>query len=224
MANYSEDTTHRFLDLYRKLERVRANEQEAYRYYQKQYYEKFEMFREIRNYLSHEEYGGTYPFAVSDLLCDDLEKILNLIGTSAYEVAIKNLIHASPETDLLEALDLIGTKSISYLPLLNEKKKIVGVISEMGALKLLQKEGKETLKGKKVGDMGSYFSLKTLDKRVIFLAKDAPFHKVVTAFQTLLDGKRLGLIFITEHGKDEEAVIGMISIYDMVKNLQALSN
>ena len=73
---YTKQTTDRFLNLYRQLETIRDTNSALYGYYKKKYYEQFDEYRQIRNYLSHEEYGGGYPVAVSSLVCDDLEEIL----------------------------------------------------------------------------------------------------------------------------------------------------
>ena len=213
---YSKETTDRFLNLYRQLETIRDNDQSLYSYYKKKYYEKFEEYRQIRNYLSHEEYAGGYPVAVSSAVNADLEAILIKMGKTCYEVSTKD-VKAFKETDLiLNAYYSFANHGVTYIPVIDGKKRVKGVITA-GKLLQIASKSKAGLKGETVGEFDSYFAIENHTKRFLFLPKDEPMATAEKEFSSLVGGKRVGLIIVTEHGKEDQAMLGVISIYDVVK-------
>ena len=213
---YSKETTDRFLNLYRQLETIRDNDQSLYSYYKRKYYEKFEEYRQIRNYLSHEEYAGGYPVAVSSAVNADLEAILIKMGKTCYEVSTKD-VKAFKETDLiLNAYYSFANHGVTYIPVIDGKKRVKGVITANKLLLVVSKR-QEDLSSAKISDFERYFAFPSHSKRFIFLGKGEPMARAESEFSKIEDGKRLGLIIVTEHGEKDEAMLGVISIYDVVK-------
>lgn len=213
---YSKETTDRFLNLYRQLETIRDNDQSLYSYYKRKYYEKFEEYRQIRNYLSHEEYAGGYPVAVSSAVNADLEAILIKMGKTCYEVSTKD-VKAFKETDLiLNAYYSFANHGVTYIPVIDNRKRVKGMITA-NKLLLVGSKRQEDLSSAKISDFERYFAFPSHSKRFIFLGKGEPMATAESEFSKIEDGKRLGLIIVTEHGEKDEAMLGVISIYDVVK-------
>ena len=214
---YTEQTTDRFLNLYRQLETIRDTNSALYGYYKKKYYEQFDEYRQIRNYLSHEEYGGGYPVAVSSLVCDDLEEILIRMRKTCLDIATKDVIAYTSLDPLQLPIVNFARHGVTYVPIVDERKRVQGIIT---AGKLLQIMGEQLEKGTKakmtIGEYKSLFALDNHSKRFIFMGRNEPMAYAERAFSQIEGDKRLGLIIVTEHGKNEEAMLGVISIYDVV--------
>ena len=139
---YTKETTDRFLNLYRQLETIRDFDQGLYSYYKKKYYEQFDEYRQIRNYLSHEEYGGGYPVAVSSLVCDDLERILCQMRKTCYDIATKKVVTYTYSDPLAKALNNFANHGVTYVPIV-ENKRVKGIVTAGKLLLILSKAKKK---------------------------------------------------------------------------------
>lgn len=214
---YTKQTTDRFLNLYRQLETIRDTNSALYGYYKKKYYEQFDEYRQIRNYLSHEEYGGGYPVAVSSLVCQDLEEILVRMRKTCLDIATKDVVAYTDFDPLEKAIVNFARHGVTYIPIIDNRKRVKGIIT---AAKLLQIMGENIRGGAQIKQtIGAYeelFSIENHSKRFEFMGRNEPMAYAERSFSKIVDGKRLGLIIITEHGEKDEAMLGVISIYDVV--------
>ena len=108
MNIYNDETNLLFLNLYRQLEEIRENKGDVYSFYKNKYYEQLNSYREIRNYLTHEQYKGTYPIAVSNKVCLDFESIINRMKENVYSRCNKNI-------EFLFLNDSIATAIASFI-------------------------------------------------------------------------------------------------------------
>lgn len=118
------------------------------------------------------------------------------------------LITFTPETDIREAIDVILKKKISGAPILNEKRELVGMLSEVDCLRILL-EGPYNEEPKKMTKVADYMStsVKTIstDKTIL----DAAYEFVHSGF------KRLP---VTENGQ----LVGQISRVDVLRAIQKM--
>ncbi len=212
---FNPSENERFLNLYRQLEQLQSNSPETARYLKQRFYDEIETYRKLRNYLSHEQYQGHYPFCVSSKMCDDLEKILGLSKTKAIDIASKNIAFAKPEYSLSIAREAFLKWGYSYLPILDEKRRVLGAITP---LSLLQFEGDMS---KKIQQVLPQFGLENHPKRIIFVSRNEYAHAVMNALTRVKDGKRVGLAFVTENGKPTEGLLGVITLLDAITFLQS---
>lgn len=212
---YTKETTDLFLNLYRQLEAIRGNNSALFAYYQRKYGDQFEQFRTLRNLLSHEEYGGGYPVAISSRLVSSFQGILEQMGLSAYEVSTKKIESLKEEDPLSEAFFLFADKGYGYLPILSEKKGVLGVITPQKLIALQNTES--NLPAFSVASFLPEFSLEKQNKRFCFLRRNAPLYEAEELFFSQAENKRVGLIFLTEHGKKEESLLSLLSVYDILK-------
>lgn len=221
---YTKETTDRFLNLYRQLETIRDFDQGLYSYYKKKYYEQFDEYRQIRNYLSHEEYGGGYPVAVSSLVCDDLERILCQMRKTCYDIATKKVVTYTYSDPLAKALNNFANHGVTYVPIV-ENKRVKGIVTAGKLLLILSKAKKKPIDpNSQLGEYKEYFALDNHSKRFIFMGRKEPMAFAERNFSDLVDSKRVGLIIVTENGEEDEAMLGVISIYDVVKEDEKTGN
>lgn len=118
------------------------------------------------------------------------------------------LITFSPETDIRTAIDTMVKKKISGAPVLNEKKQLVGMISEVDCLHILLDGpyNKEPSKSGTVGELMSK-SVRTIsaDKSIL----DAAYEFVNAGY------KRLPVV---ENGQ----LVGQISRSDILRAIQKI--
>ena len=82
---YSKEITDMFLIRYRELETIQQNNNSKYQYLLNNYRSELDLFRHIRNDLSHDVIAANYPFIVSKYCLDLLESLLNKVKEKAYE-------------------------------------------------------------------------------------------------------------------------------------------
>ncbi len=118
------------------------------------------------------------------------------------------LITFTPDTDINVAIDIILKKKISGAPVLNEKKELVGMLSEVDCLRILL-EGPYNKEPEKMTTVADYMStsVKTItsDKSIL----DAAYEFVHSGY------KRLP---VTENGE----LVGQISRVDILGAIQKM--
>lgn len=213
---YTYQLTDKFLNLYRKLEAYRSTNSNGYAYYKRKYADELNLFRELRNYLTHEEFHGTYPFAVSEAIVSSLEKILNEMYSTCEKIMRKKISVALETTPLEDVIKTMKDNHYTYVPVIDEKKRVIGIISSETIVSLVS--DKKPL-DRRVNDYMDLFSLVGQSKKYVFLGRRSPFYAAEKYFTSLGDDKkRVGLILITENGNQNEALLGLISPYDVFEN------
>lgn len=210
---YSYDLTERFLNLYRQLESFRGGNPKAYEFYKRKYSDDLNLFRELRNYLSHEEYGGSYPFAISEAIVESLERILKEMNLTCERAMKKNVIVATPENSMTKVIETMESNRLTYVPIVDEGKKVIGMISSESIIAILAKGN--GFENKKVADYIDHFSLTEQSKKFVFLGRRDSFSLAEKEYSALSEGKRVGIILITESGGKTESLLGIISPYDV---------
>ncbi len=119
------------------------------------------------------------------------------------------LITFTPETDIREAIDIILKKKISGAPILNAKKELVGMLSEVDCLRILL-EAPYNKEPEKMTTVADYMSttVKTISIEKTIL--DAAYEFVHSGF------KRLPVI----DGNGE--LVGQISRVDVLTAIQKI--
>jgi CBS domain-containing protein len=99
----------------------------------------------------------------------------------------------------------------SHAPVLDDEGKIIGVLSEDTIFSYLADNGETNLKdGDKVSSLLEYLPLeKHRNERYVFFSRFASLEEVIKEFEESKRtyGKRLGLVFLTEHGKANERIL-----------------
>lgn len=222
-AQYSKEITDRFLNLYKIFEKIKTSNYGAYNFYDSKYHDLFELFRITRNNLSHNSYELEYTILVSDQLTLSLEKAIALMTGTMKNVMVKadKMYKASyGRTTMGNVIDAMAKRDFSLVPIVDETNHLKGVISKSSLIKILNDEkiSAEDIKAKKIDEYKSYFSTDSQNEMYLFYGKLDFLYLAQDAFVSRRnDKKRVGAIFVTEHGKAEEALLGLITSYDAFK-------
>ncbi|MFA6943161.1 MAG: CBS domain-containing protein [Bacilli bacterium] len=218
---YSIDNTYRFLRVYAKLEANQRN----YNYLDHKYPEQMKLFRHLRNDLAHNsDEDFDYPFIVSDSILAKIEDFNLEISAQAYAYATK--VNKIPlitfKTSIRQVFDTLIASDFTYLPILDGKNLVRGIITTDAILKLLiQKDGGII----DINNLGfveqymPYFDLKASPDEVFrFIEKRALFYESLALFHQATDDKKiLGAVFITQNGTNKEPLLAMMTSNDALR-------
>lgn len=103
------------------------------------------------------------------------------------------------------------------LPVFEGKNRLLGVLSPNALLVYLGKS-KAMRADLKLRDMMEVLPLSAhICEHYAFLPRGATKQDVAALYNDYYDrGKKLAMVFVTEHGREEEAVLGILTAYDIV--------
>lgn len=183
--------------------------------------EKWELYRELRNLLTHENEvrNGNYIDVTEKLyrsFCSDVEKIMH--PKTAMDIAIKNVYMVKPGEPLQDVINTILDKKYTCAPIVDEKGILIGIFSSQ-ALMLYCKNYKNEFSIKNnVGKYIEYCSINNnpdIEYKFVSRFKDEFYIKDLFK-QSYLSKKRLEAVFVTEHGQQNEKIIGIITNWDII--------
>ncbi len=222
-----------FLDLYRDLEEHLAaraggsrtglvqdfanNEGQRYR-------EELDVFREMRNILSHHgKIEGEYivePSAASiNKLREVLEYAKNPPVAMEAAVPVKDLFKAEV-TDRIawvaEKMELLG---FSHVPVVDGRGVLTGVFSVGTLFAYLRRGDEGDMRSKRIGDIAELLKPENhLTEQFAFVDRNATCHKIKQLFSGEGPGvRRTAAVFVTSNGKKNGTLLGMITPWDVMK-------
>lgn len=227
------DNTVEFLDLYNRLERLirerynlsrdggaiawllsRDKAPRALR-------DELDYCREVRNFLQHNErIDGSYAVIPSDAMLDALRSTLERFeGMGAAEDVCtrrEKIRVATMDEPLRPVLRDMAEHGYAHVPILTDGR-VAGVLSESTVLSYLVDD-----RALEIPETATLERLLALDAhepgRFAFVARREPADEVAELFQaSLRQANRLVMVFVTEHGKPDERLLGIITAWDLAK-------
>lgn len=191
----------------------------------KQTYErgrKLNLIRVIRNLMVHDlDMNADRLIEITPDLVAFLEKEIALLShpQTAFDIAtkIEVLFCVSPEDLIIDKLPIMIKRGNMQVPVLDEKKQVVGVFSP-NTLLLYLNEHPGYHKELKIAQLVEYLSVhRHVSEYYEFVPKGFPSEQVADLFDEYYKkGKKLVMVFVTEHGKESESLLGLITPYDVV--------
>ena len=230
------DNTVEFLDLYNRLERLireryhlsrdggaiawLLNRDKAPRALR----DELDYCREVRNFLQHNErIDGSYAVIPSDAMLDALHATLSrfkAMGSADDVCTRREQIRVAALDDAVRpVLRDMAKHGYAHVPVL-EDGRVVGVLSEGTVLAYLVDDMTlEIPQNATLRDLEARLSLGAHEQgRFAFVARHEPADEVAELFQaSLRQASRLAMVFVTEHGKPDERLLGIITAWDLAK-------
>lgn len=225
-----------FLDRYKQLEQLLkvhyANESGRYESVVARYEnsrecgdmgDELRAVREIRNLLQHSpKIDGSYIVTPSDAVMDSLEKVIRMVEHPRlavdYGVKEHQVFKTTLNSSLLKVIKVMQDRGFSHVPVI-ENGLIYGVLSAYTVFEFVAKQGMAILtETTKVKAMREYLPVgKHRNEYYLFMPQTATFVRADEAFQKRdAKGRRLVVIFITEHGQPDEPMIAMLTPWSVV--------
>lgn len=183
-------------------------------------------FGELRNAIVH-DFGRDHMDIIAEphlRQVELFERILREVmdpprALETIAVKFKDLYTASPEAPVLEVMKTMTREGFSYVPVM-EEGRMLGVFSDDSVFQYVRDHS--------VVDFGREFRLKHLAEYTAVEAHQNEFFQFASRRETVADleerlkktsltGKRLEVVFLTENGKPEEKLLGMVTVWDLAK-------
>lgn len=188
-----------------------------------EYYKDLKTFADMRNLLVHNPYKGSAdPILIPhEYIVNRYEYIKNQVihPRKALSIAVPaHLIYTTTLSDnALKVIETMNQKTYTHVPVLDEKK-MIGIFSENTILSYLSHH-KEALilKDMKIEEFKDFIPLnKHLSETFEFVGRHALLLDVEELFRkNLALRKRVGMVFITNSGKKDEELLGILTSWDI---------
>lgn len=178
---------------------------------------------ELRNLLQHAPDRARFdPFATpNEKLVERYEEIVRAVvnepRAGERSVARSKLFVATLSDPVVATMETMAVRGYSQVPVLDDER-IIGVFSESTPFAIVA-ETKELLLDRswKLDDIRKHLAIdRQINERFEFIARAARWTSVEELFTEMREqGRRLGAVFVTENGKPNERLLGMITPWDL---------
>ena len=228
-----ENRCEEFLNLYRDLEEHLAAEaggsrtglvQDFAASEGSRYREELDVFREMRNLLSHHgKIGGEYIVEPSQSAVARMREILEFAKNPPVAMTAarptKELFCADYEDSVAKIAEIMEKRGFSHVPVLDGRGILVGVFSVGTLFTYLRSGDVKDARQLKIGDLKEYIRPERHStEQFAFVDRNATCYQIKKLFNH--EGpevRRVAAVFVTQNGKKNTALLGMITPWDIMK-------
>lgn len=183
--------------------------------------ERLDIIRNIRNNLVHlEKYQGQDNFIITDYLIRALKEEIEDVKDPLTAIKVCKKQNEVLCTTLNEKVKIISKKMLelgyTHIPVI-ENGYLYGVFSQTTLFSSILKENDIHVdKNLKVSDLSEFLPIsKHTTEKFLFVDKNFKSEDLLPLFLKKELGKRLVMVFVTENGKQNEKILGIITPYDL---------
>lgn len=228
------NATDLFLDLYKQLEETvrvtfELDDRDSISYYLsnrtefRKYKEDIRYCQDVRNLLSHKrKINGSYAVEPSNEMINFIRNLINTIKKrqkcSDILIPFGKVFHVDEQTAVIPTVRTMRKLQYTQVPIV-KNGCVTGVFDENSVFSYLAHSGSNTLADSLVfADIREFTSLDGRERQqFIFFAADRFVDELENEFERASGkGRRIGLAFITENGKREEKLLGIITPWDII--------
>lgn len=187
--------------------------------------DKLNVCRELRNVLTHNANLQGVPVAEPSIpLVEAMQEVLDFVRRPplALEFATKGeqVMKASSHQKVLRVMEVMDKNGFSHIPVMDDGV-FRGVFSSGVIMRyLLASKGKGITAETTIGDLQEYIAVEKHAENYEFVAKDTSYLTVRNMFETVKGrNQRVSVIFITEHGKQDQKLLGVLTPWDVLGDL-----
>jgi predicted transcriptional regulator len=189
--------------------------------------EELKMYARLRNAIVHNPFGSEINI-IAEPHPDIVEKYRALKDrlmhpTMALAAAIqpKRIYSTTMDANARDVMRVMAKRNFSYVPVLDRQERILGIFSENTVFLYLTRNEICAVDDKT--SISEFIEYLPLDRHVSecfeFVAKGAALDDVRDLFERRLDlHERLAVVFITESGRADEPILGMLTAWDIAGN------
>lgn len=180
--------------------------------------EKLDIFRELRNQMSHKNVDGIFEVSNDAIIFleNEIKIIQNPICAKNICIKFKDIHYATLDSSLNNVMKTMIKYGYSHIPVLNENK-LIGVFSENTIFTIYNSDhnilNKENII---LNDISYYLDINNHQTECFaFIHENYHVSKIIKRFKRRKENnKRLTIFFITKNGSVNSELIGMITPYD----------
>ena len=178
--------------------------------------------REVRNLLAHNpKLGANYPVEVSEemvnLLKATMQKIVNPDRADTVMIHSNQVLTKTLSDSVLQTMQEMNEHSYTHIPIV-EDGKVIGVFSENTVFSYVVDEEIIEINDKtKFTDIKEYLPVeKHVTETIEFVGRNVLLTSIVNQFNSKLNKReRIGLMIVTNSGKNTEKMLGIITPWDV---------
>lgn len=239
METYNSENSNadEFLDLYRQLEEtLTARYAQSKRKYSspivqftseesgKEWREELNMCRDIRNLLSHHaDYEGASIVEPSDAVLTTLREILHEVEHPLTAETIMtpfcDMLVATENCTLDSILSQMDGSGYSHVPIIGDRGVMLGVFSVSTVYTYLRATDGDVSSRSVLRDFNEFLPIdRHSTESFSFVQRNTTYFDVRRKFGTRAPhSKRLAVIFVTDNGRQNESLRGMITPWDALR-------
>ena len=185
-------------------------------------YSILKQFADLRNILSHSKEEIAEPTNEAVERFKQIEQAIINPPNALNKLAIRKneIFTAKLRDNVLHVIEIMNKNIYTHAPVVNENEVLVGVFSEETLFSYLA-EKKEVIIDQTViiKEFEDFIPLKKHRSEYFeFVPKNSDVFQIELLFKNYIkDKKRLGMVFITENGKTEETILGIMTAWDLGK-------
>ena len=181
--------------------------------------------RNVRNAIAHPEYlkNGNPLVVLNDNIIHKLDDIIATVNTLPKVGNVMRVLQdvdtCSPDSEIMALISKMIMKAYSNIPVLNDKGRVLGVFSESTMLKV----GLDMLRSRPLRRISDIMGLVRIAKnnrrpdRFFFVGKDDPVVSLQhMCHEAVADGKRSELFLVTDNGRGNGKLMGIVTVWDFV--------
>lgn len=226
------DNSERFLNLYRDLEEALGVKYQmrtgAVQHFSaregSRWSEELNLFREMRNLLSHHgKIGAQPPVQPTDPTIKILEEILEYVKHPPVALSIAtrmDSLYCADGSELVtELLKVMEERGFSHIPVVDSRRRLTGVFSVGSLFAFSRNRPEMPPAGLRVQDMEEVLPPeKHVMEKFYFVDKDASCYELKKLFQKRdAASRRVVAIFVTAAGNEKSPLMGMITPWDVLR-------
>lgn len=186
--------------------------------------DQLDVIRNLRNDLVHNiKIDNQDTFTVNEnvieFLREELEILEHPVLVSDRYVDINNVYTATLSTFVKNLIMIMKDRGYSYIPITDDKNYLLGCFSALSIMdSWINNQELKLDKNTKVIDFKENIKLKSHSgKYFMFVPINEELEKVTHEYlENAKKGKKLGLIFVTKNGKENEPILGILAAYDLL--------
>ena len=185
---------------------------------------KIEACRKARNILSHApRMYGEYPIYPSRGMIRFVDTVIQRLQkpqtVEAIMVKYQNVLSATPDDTIRPILKKMVEKTFTHIPIV-ENNCVVGVFSENTLLSLLTNDEIAAIEDGDTFNSPAIKEIIQLEKHITecfkFVSRNTTVFEVKELFRQAIEKQeRIGLVFVTQTGRSNEKLLGIVSPWDI---------
>lgn len=153
---------------------------------------------------------------------EELENIISSLTNpqNAFSIATQNIYSCDPNDPIAKVIKEMSAKTFTHVPVISDNQ-FLGLLTESAILAWLGDKAVDDgfiLEEKTIKELEKYYKNGSINDHYQFIPRDMDVFEVKERFTDFIkDGKRLGVLFVTQNGKAREMILGMITAWDLGK-------
>lgn len=181
-------------------------------------------YKNLRNVIVHNDLN----IPIANITKKGLEDFNNKIDQimhpkKAKDICIKNVYDAKYDSKISDILSEMKKREYTNVPIVDKNKEVIGIFNYYTLFLYVNDNAEIVLEPEKmeISEFKKYYSLKNNELEFEFVGKEVNINDIMNIFDKNVEtNKKIGALLVTENGKSNEKLLGIITIDDIYNNIK----